>query len=219
LQIQLYERALDGARLEGRRVIEAGCGGGGGVSYLARAHRPSWIAGTDLLVSNIRHCRTAHSQDNLQFEQADAAALPFESESADAVVSVESSGHYRSVPAFLAEAFRVLVPAGRLHLADLRPTDGMWGAGRDLADLRMAIETAGLRILADSSISAGVLRSIHLQEDGRRAFVQCAIGDPSARDHFREIMLTEGSRNHERLRSGRLDYHLFICERPAKGAN
>lgn len=216
LQIQLYERALAGDRLKGKRLVEVGCGGGGGASYLARAHGPASITGTDLLERNVRHCRTAYSQEELFFEQAEAACLPFGSQTVDAVVNVESSGHYPSLEGFLEEVRRILRPPGRLYLADLRATDGMWGRKRDLSDLRRAIHSAGLRVVKEDSLSAGVLRSIDLQEEGRRAFLRYAIEDRHVLSHFEEIMLMRGSRNHARLESGKLEYCLFVCER--KGA-
>jgi fatty-acid O-methyltransferase len=219
LQIQLYKRALAGDHLAGKRVVEVGCGGGGGVSYLARTHQPAYISGIDLLENAIQHCRSVYSDEGLRFEQADAASLPFENHSVDAVINIESSGHYPSLMAFLEEVQRILRPASRLYLADLRATDGQWGPERNLVDLRLQIESAGLIILKEQCISPGVLRSIDLQEDARRTFLNHAVLNSHAVSHFEEIMLMQRSRNYARLRSGRLEYCVFVCERREKGAN
>jgi SAM-dependent methyltransferase len=213
LNIQLYERALGGRPLFGQSVLESGCGGGGGIRYLARYHDPAALAGVDLLPGNVEACRLQTTGHPWRLEVADASRLPFPGESFDAVISIESSGHYERPLAFFREVSRVLKPGGALYLADLRPTGPLWGAGRDLASLRMELRQAGLAILAESDLSAGVLSSILLQEGGRRAFLDALALDPASRAHFDEIMLMQGSRNFEYLAAGDLRYMSLICEK------
>jgi SAM-dependent methyltransferase len=47
LCIQLYERVTGGIDLGDRKVLEIGCGRGGGASYLARYHNPEAVLGID----------------------------------------------------------------------------------------------------------------------------------------------------------------------------
>ena len=46
--IQLYHRIATQADLRGKRVLEVGCGHGGGASYLMRTLRPASYTGLDL---------------------------------------------------------------------------------------------------------------------------------------------------------------------------
>ncbi|QDU31359.1 Phthiotriol/phenolphthiotriol dimycocerosates methyltransferase [Anatilimnocola aggregata] len=61
--------------------------------------------------------------EGLSFVVGDAENLPFEDDTFDAVVNVESSHCYRSDPAFLAQVRRVLRTGGHVLFADLI---GIW---------------------------------------------------------------------------------------------
>ena len=54
--IQLYERVATPAKLAGAKVLEVGCGRGGGASFLSRYHGPEKFTGADFsaeLVQNL----------------------------------------------------------------------------------------------------------------------------------------------------------------------
>ena len=52
--IQLYHRTATQADLRGRKVLEVGCGHGGGASYLMRTLHPAAYTGLDLNWAGIR---------------------------------------------------------------------------------------------------------------------------------------------------------------------
>ncbi len=90
------------------RLLDIGCGGG---HLLASACRRGWrAAGTD-----VSHgaCVTAGTL-GCPAAQADAAALPFRDACADAVCLVNILDHTPDPVTTLQEAFRVLVPGGRV---------------------------------------------------------------------------------------------------------
>ena len=70
----------------------------------------------------------------LAFEVGDAERMPFPDASFDAVVNVESSHCYPSMPAFLSEVRRVLRPGGHFLYADLRPRTDLPARRAELAD-------------------------------------------------------------------------------------
>lgn len=110
--IQLYHRTAAQVDLHGKRVLEVGCGHGGGASYLMRTFRPASYTGLDLNSDGIEFCRQRHNVAGLKFVQGDAENLPFPDESFDVVINIESSHLYAQFPRFLAEVARVLVPGG-----------------------------------------------------------------------------------------------------------
>ena len=111
--IQLYHHtATQAGDLAGKRVLEVGCGHGGGASYLTRTLGPESYVGLDLNPAGIEFCRRRHQVPGLEFVQGNAENLPFPGASFDAVINVESSHCYPHFDRFLGEVSRVLRPGG-----------------------------------------------------------------------------------------------------------
>jgi fatty-acid O-methyltransferase len=153
--IQLYHStATQAGELAGKRVLEVGCGHGGGASYLTRALRPASYVGLDLNPAGIEFCRRRHPVPGLEFVQGNAENLPFPAASFDAVVNVESSHCYPHFDQFLSEVWRVLRPGGAFLYTDVRQRYECprWEAALAGAD--------GLRVVSWREINAEVLRGI-----------------------------------------------------------
>jgi fatty-acid O-methyltransferase len=151
--IQLYHRTATQADFSGKRVLEIGCGHGGGASYLMRTLHPASYTGLDLNSAGIAFCRKRHNLAGQEFVQGDAENLPFPEQSFDAVINIESSLHYPRFPRFLAEVARVLCPGGHFLYADLRDA-------YQIADWEAALADAPLRMLSQREITAEVVRGI-----------------------------------------------------------
>ena len=145
--IQLYHRTATQVDLSGKRVLEVGCGHGGGASYLMRTLHPASYTGLDLNPAGIAFCRKRHNLPGLDFVQGDAENLPFADESFDAVINIESSHLYPRFPRFLAEVARVLRPGGHFLYADLRPRVCIaeWEAALADAPMRMLSQRTSTR--------------------------------------------------------------------------
>jgi ubiquinone/menaquinone biosynthesis C-methylase UbiE len=114
--------------LEGKRLLDIGCGNGQQTLYIAGQHNPAFVHGIDL---NEMHIGMAKAErDRLKLTNADfavdnsqlLASVP--DASFDAAICVESAHHYPSKDEFLRQVQRVLKPGGRFVIADLLSRDG-----------------------------------------------------------------------------------------------
>jgi ubiquinone/menaquinone biosynthesis C-methylase UbiE len=153
LGLQLYHRTATQVDLSGKRVLEVGCGHGGGASYLVRTLGPAAYTGLDLNADGIAFCRERHNLPGLEFLAGDAENLPFPDQSFDAVINVESSHCYLDFPHFLTEVARVLRPGGHFVYADARHSD-------DIAAWQAALADGPMRMLSQRKISAEVARGL-----------------------------------------------------------
>jgi SAM-dependent methyltransferase len=106
-----YAWAADYCR--GRDVLEAACGGGLGLNYLAR-HARSLRAG-DISPRLINDAQRLNP--HIPLSCFDAQSLPFAAESLDVLLLFEALYYLPSAQRFFAEARRVLRPGGRLLIA------------------------------------------------------------------------------------------------------
>lgn len=166
--IQLYHRTAMQADLQGKRVLEVGCGHGGGASYLMRTFHPASYTGLDLNSAGIDFCRRRHDVAGLEFVQGDAEDLPFPDQSFDVVINIESSHLYGQFPRFLTEVARVLVPGGHFLYADFRLTEGLATWEAQLAD-------APMRMLSQRVISSEVMRGMEKNSQWWTAVVNAVV--------------------------------------------
>jgi SAM-dependent methyltransferase len=121
--LRAYLRLLElgGCSPEGIDILDAGCGLGLGlVAYGLRGARR--LRGVDALPELVRLSRVylplLPNEIDLEICHADARETGFPDRSFDVVISVEAVSHMVDVDGFLAEAARVLRPAGRLIISD-----------------------------------------------------------------------------------------------------
>lgn len=113
--------ALDRARdLDGRRVLEAGCGRGAFALWLAAYGATATLVATDLsavaLARGAESARAAHQPSPTGWPAADLAQLPFADASFDTIICCETIEHVTDGGAAVRELARVLAPGGRLFL-------------------------------------------------------------------------------------------------------
>jgi SAM-dependent methyltransferase len=99
--------------VEGKDVLDAGCGEGYGAALLARD--AGSVVGTDLEQEVVEHATARYP--SVRFQTADLTALPFPEQSFDAVVSLQVIEHLQRPREFVSECARVLRPGGVLVLS------------------------------------------------------------------------------------------------------
>jgi SAM-dependent methyltransferase len=121
--LRAYLRLLElgGCSPEGVDILDAGCGLGLGlVAYGLRG--AGRLRGVDALPELVRLARVylplLPKEIDMQLCHADARETGFPDRTFDVVICVEAVSHMMDVDGFLAEAARVLRPAGRLIISD-----------------------------------------------------------------------------------------------------
>jgi SAM-dependent methyltransferase len=204
--IQLYQHLLHTLDLRGARVLEVGCGRGGGCSYMARYRQPASVLGIDISARAVAFCNRVHSVPGLAFQQGDAEALPCPAGAFDVVANVESSHCYGSIPTFLGEVFRVLQPGGYFLWADLR-------AAERLGETRRQFEEAGFLRRGESLITPNVLRALDLISDRKREMIQRLV-PPLLVPCMEDFAGVSGTRVYESLRAGVVQYASVVLQKP-----
>jgi 2-polyprenyl-3-methyl-5-hydroxy-6-metoxy-1,4-benzoquinol methylase len=99
--------------LNGKAVLEVGCGRGDFARLLARQHPSGRIIATDFSSSAIETARTkVANTHNLQYQVADAQDLPFDDNSFDYVISCECLEHVEKPQQMMSSIARCLKPGG-----------------------------------------------------------------------------------------------------------
>jgi SAM-dependent methyltransferase len=98
--------------VEGKRVLDAGCGTGYGSAELAQS--AAEVIGLDIAPDAIEYASANYPIPGLRFLESSCIAVPFPAESFDIVVAFEVIEHLTGYHAFLDECARVLTAEGFL---------------------------------------------------------------------------------------------------------
>jgi ubiquinone/menaquinone biosynthesis C-methylase UbiE len=158
--IQLYHHVAESVDLKGLSVLEVGSGRGGGADYIKRYLKPKIMVGVDFSENAVAFCNHTYAVDGLSFGPGNANSLPFAENSFHAVINVESSHCYPSMPAVLRQVERVLYKRGYFLFADFRDRE-------DIHILREQMYRSGLTPIREIDITANVLKALN-QDDERK---------------------------------------------------
>ena len=152
--IQLYHYAASQIPINDRKVLEIGSGRGGGASFLARYLNPRSMTGLDYSSSAIKLSNKLHRDvSNLKFIEGDAENLPFDDNTFDAVINIESSHCYGNMRSFVKEVYRVLKKDGHFTWVDLR--------GKDMVqDTELGFESVEFKCIHEDIITPQVIEGL-----------------------------------------------------------
>lgn len=198
---QLLFQVIGDAEIDGRDIVEIGCGRGGNLWLLRRTHEPASVTGVDLSARCIDFARESVVDDpEARFVVGDAEDVPLGADSADIVLSVETSCTYPHVEAFFREVRRLLRPSGRFLWTDLVPVSLVDAHLRVLTGLGFEVDHR--RDITENVLAARTARAARQ----RKAFGDRPVGDLPA---VAEFVGDEGSEFHRALRDGSHRYLLF----------
>lgn len=210
--------------LDGKDILDVGCGRGGTLTTIRRFFNPGTLTGVDLSSVAIAFCRTHHGQ-NARFLAGNAENLPLKSESFDAVINIESACCYPNMLAFYEEVHRVLRPGGHFLYTDNIATELL---DSRLDSLREHFVVERLRdithnvLLSCDEIAARRLSFIDSSNgENFMAGVQHAAKPKTYEKLIKQLLCMPGSKNYNRMLD-REDSYVIVklrkTQKPSAGA-
>ena len=208
LNANLYHAVISEVKdqISGSVVLEVGAGRGGGASFITRYFHPRNYTGMDyseraVALSSIRHS----SVRGLTFAHGDAENIPFESESFDFVLNVESSHCYANVEKFFSESFRVLKTGGYFLMADFRGVN----ASAQLID---QLQSLPWKNFAHTDITGNVLAALDADDVRKRRMIT-ETTPLIFQNLMGEFAGVSGGAVHEGFKQRTILYHRFSCQK------
>jgi len=203
--IQLYDYITSYLDIRGLDVLEVGSGRGGGAEYLARLFEPKSFKGVDLNKNAVKFCKNFYSQKNLTFIHGNALNLPFEEESFDVVLNVESSHRYTDVEKFLREIHRVLRPQGHFIFSDFRDDFLVERLHHQMTNSQLEIKKREL-------ITPYIVKALELDHERRKMLIK-RISPLIFRPIARDFAAIKGTRMYRWFKSGRVEYFYYVLQK------
>jgi SAM-dependent methyltransferase len=203
--VKLVLELIGDCQVEGKRVLDVGCGRGGTIYVFKTFFKPARLNGLDLSSTAIEFCKRAHKDLRVSFQEGDAENLPFESGSMDIVTNVESSHSYPNIFRFYNEVYRVLAPGGHFLYTDTLAVSQM-------AQCCAYLQQLGFTLLRDRDITANVLLSCDEIASTR---VQ-AFDARNDRALMQNFLATPDSQVYQEMKSGRWTYRILKFQKGAE---
>jgi len=163
--IQLYHQLVKDHSLEGKDILEIGCGRGGGLAFIHRVFRPASSVGIDRDPTAIGFCQKHYKQSGLTFMQGDAQSIQLPDRSFDLIINVESCHLYERMDLFLKEVERLLKPNGVFLLTDFR-------ASHKIQELIGQLDTSGLIPVGHRDVTPGVVKGLEMDDQRRIGLIR-----------------------------------------------
>lgn len=196
--VKLVLEVVGDAPVDGRRVLDVGCGRGGTVHVLTTFFNPASVSGLDLSTIAITFCRQAHRDRRVKFHEGDAENLPFADASFDIVTNIESSHSYPNIHHFYSQVHRVLAPGGYFLYTDALSV-------QQFTSSLAYLQHIGFTIERDRDITPNVLLSC---DEIATTRVQ-AFDSRNDQNLMQNFLATPGSHVYQEMRSGRWSYRIF----------
>ena len=203
--IQLYHHVASHIDLKGLKVLEVGSGRGGGSSYISRYLDTAEMVGVDISHTAVDLCNKIYNINNLTFKVGDSENLPFDDNTFDAIINVESSHCYASMGNFLKEAKRVLKPGGSFLFCDLRRKEY-------IEEMLVAINTNGFKLIEKKEITSNIIEASIKMTHARKEAIKKLKVESWFKNILESFASTEGSKIHQSFKDGNMKYYSAYCQ-------
>ena len=193
--------------LGGKRLLEVGCGRGGGIAMIHGHMGVTEAVGLDISSAAVDNCRKWYQgRERLSFVAGDACQLPFADGSMDAIINVESAHGYPDSLPFFAHVGRVLAKGGLFFFADFMPPS-------EIPKLERIFANHNLDILERCDITTFVLEGIRLDQRRKMDSLYSENIPKIAKKMLEEFMGREGTFMYRRFSEKSLIYVRYVLIR------
>ncbi len=203
--IQLYHLLARKVDVQHKKVVEVGCGRGGGLAYINKTFSPGYALGVDLNSKATKFSNQHFKGHTLKYMQGDAQNLNLADEDFDILLNVESSHRYPKVEMFFDEVYRILKPGGYFLYTDFRERSQMNVLRNQLAKYKY-------RIIDEKIINENVSKALKLDSDRREDLIKRKVPF-FLRSAIRDFSGNEGSPTYNQIVCGDLVYFVFCLQK------
>lgn len=196
------------SNFKGKDVLEVGSGRGGGAAFITRNFGVDSYTGLDLSNNAVQFCRQRFEPlSNLSFTQGNSEQLPFDDNTFDTILNIESSHCYEHFQRFVNETHRALKPGGHFYFADFRDQ-------AELEQLETSLLKPGFSIEHKQDITANVLASLQHTNEAKKVFLQQHF-PKLLQKVFRTFAGLKGTYMYERFERRTMIYMLYVLRKDA----
>ena len=201
--IHLYHYLCSKSSLKNLRVLEVGCGRGGGADYITRTFSPNEYHALDISPTAVQLCNNFYKKDNLSFHVGSADDLPFDNQFFDIIINVESSHCYPNFNKFLLEVKRVLKPEGQFLITDFRSKSEFFDFDKSINE--------NFKIISYEDITNNILLALDEMSEKRKKQIKFFLPKffSNISSSFAGI---KGSKLYESFIKRELVYHMYVLK-------
>ncbi|WP_127529564.1 class I SAM-dependent methyltransferase [Paenibacillus kobensis] len=212
--VKLLLEAVGRTALEGREVIDIGCGRGGNIAALHKYFKPLSSVGLDICPANIAYCSAKSRRTESFFLVGDAENIPFADESFDVVLNMESAHAYPNRARFYEEVYRIMRYGGVFLYTELMLEE-------EVAQNVRLLEEAGLSVIRNQDVTSNVLLSCDENAKQRTGTQGIANNDNASTNigDINDFIALPGSKKYEEMRAGARQYRMMNLVKRQPGLN
>ncbi len=203
--IQLYDHVTEKVDLYYKDVLEVGSGRGGGASYLNRYYTPKSYTGLDISHSLINFCNIYYKEPCLSFVKGDGNKLPFDKNSFDIVINIESGRCCGNLPTFFNHVYDVLRKDGVFLFADIIEHN-------KVETLKHYLRMAGFTIEYKQDITDNIMAALSNDSKRKEALIKEKIPF-FMQNSFRQFAGTKDTEKYNSFKDGQLKYMSFVLKK------
>ena len=201
--IQLYHYLCAKVNIKNLDLLEVGSGRGGGSDYILRTFKPNSVSAVDISKSAISLCKEFYNSNNIDFICASADNLPFEANTFDLVLNVESSHCYPEFDSFLKEVSRVLKPSSNFLFTDFRTSTQLESFNNSIL--------CYFDIVYEEEITENIIHALDLMSEKRSQQVKSFL--PNFLAHISSSFAgVKGSELYQSFKDKELRYFMYVLK-------